>query len=419
MNKSIDRFFNPKSVAIVGASDNCESVGHALIKNLEGFEGKIFPVNPKYSEVGGFKCYKNLLEVDARVDLCIIAIPKKFVISILKECGRKGIKNVIVISAGFSEVGNKEDEQELFKISKKYGIRLLGPNCFGVFNSANEFNANFSLTKAKKGKIGFISQSGALWSYIADLSLEKGLGFSKAVSLGNMADLEFGDFLEYLTNDKETKSIVLYMEKLKDGRKFLEVAKKCKKPIYVVKVGKSEEGFEAAVSHTGSLATDFEIYKGMFKQAGIIQCKSLLEAVFRASKKKVSKKNVKGDPIKLEKSMEIITNAGGAGALAADYCSRAERDIKVNDILGTAGSKEYGVAIEKSKAESIIVIVTPQFMTDVNEIAKSVIEFKKKSRKQVVCCFLGSKVMKSGCEILKREKVDCFQTLEDFRRAIV
>jgi len=399
-------FFKPKTIAIIGATKNPQKVGYALIENLSNFKGKVIPINPKYE-------YKSVLAYKGKIDLAVIAIPAKFINNALKECGKKKIKNIIVISAGFSEIGNKKAEQELQVIIKKYKLNLLGPNCFGVLNTENNLNTTFAKTLPQKGDIALISQSGALWSYISDLDL-KGAGFSKFISLGNMAGTSFSDFIKYLSKDKKTKSIILYIEKIKQGKKFIKIAKKCKKPIYVIKAGSSKQGEKAAISHTGSLATDYEIYKGAFKQAGVILCPTLVEALEKASKKKLIK--TKKQKLGLNKEIIIITNAGGAGALAADYCSAAGLNPKVKDILGTALAKDYQLTLKRNKkAQSIIILLTPQLMSEIPETTKAILEFKKTFKTPIVVGLLGEKSVKQSCTLLNKKKIPCFTTLKELK----
>lgn len=421
----LKNFFNPKSIAVIGASDHEEKVGGILMNKLLKYRGKIIPINPSHKEIFGKKCYASVLNVFESIDLAIIAVPAQFVAQSLEECGKKDIKNVIIISAGFSETGNREGENDLLNIAGRYNIRILGPNCFGVCNPFAKFDSTFAMTTPKKGDIAFISQSGALWSYMADLDI----GFSGFVSLGNMADLEFPDFIEYFSKDKKTKSIVLYIEKLKNGGKFLEICRKSKKKIYAVKAGSSKEGSKAAFSHTGSLATDYEIYKGALKQAGVVLCDTLEEAFEKASGKKLAEEK-QSKKFKLGKKVFIITNAGGAGALASDYFSSAKyklaevSDLKNPwDIIGTALSSDYKAALEKVDKEgadidSVIVISTIQSMTDTENIAGVVSEFKKSSKKKVVALFLGEKSVRGALEMLKKEGIVCFGSLREFKESL-
>jgi len=403
----LNSFLNPRTVGIIGATDDSVKVGFSLMDNLFRFQGKIIPINPGRDRVYGLRAYKSVMDYPKKIGLGIIAVPNVFVPKVLRQCGKKGMKTLIVISAGFSEIGNKDKEEELLKIAKRYKIRLLGPNCFGVSNPYNNLNATFGKVMPKKGDIAFVSQSGALWSYVSEL----GIGFSSYVSLGNMADLGFHDFIKYFADDKKTKSIVLYMEKLKDGKKFLEACKNCKKKIYVVKAGKSEEGEEAALSHTGSLATDYEVYKGAFKQGNVVLCDSLLGAFEKASGKKFKRKKQK---LRLGKKVTVITNAGGAGALAADYLSNNGVGVKkIDDIIGTARAEDYRKAIRKYKGQ-LIVILTPQYMTDVGEIASVIV----KSKRKPICLFLGKKSVKEASKILEKNKIRVFNSLDEFRLSL-
>ncbi len=405
--KNIDKFFNPSSIAIIGASNNKEKIGYILMKKLENFKGKVYPINLNKEKILNKKAYSSINKIKEKIDLVIIATPAKTVEKILEQCGKKDIKNVIIISAGFSEIGNKKGEEALQKISEKYEINLLGPNCFGIVNSYSNLDTTFAKTTPKKGKIAFISQSGALWSYASDLKVK----YSKFVSLGNMSDLTFKDFIEYFNKDKKTKKIILYIEKLKQGRRFIEVCKNSKKQIIAIKAGKSKEASNAAISHTGSIATDFKIYKGAFKQAKIKESKTLYSAITNKKAEKISySENFKNKIL-------IITNAGGAGALITDLYKEKNYDlVKIPkkiassnpiDLLGTATSKEYKKIFNKIKDKNfydkVVVIITPQSMTDCENIAKEIIEFSKFTLVEV--CFLGQNSIKKAMKLLKQNKI--------------
>lgn len=412
----IKNFLEPKTIAIIGASDEKGKVGYSLMKNLESFNGDVIPINLKHSFIFGKKAYKSVLDYSKNIDLAVIAIPSNFVLSILEDCGKKRIKEVIIISAGFSEIGKKEEEENMLSIAKHYQIRILGPNCFGVCNPYLNLDTTFALETPKRGDIAFISQSGALWSYISDFSESK-FGFSGFVCLGNMSDLGFDDFIEYFSKDEKTKSIILYIEKLKNGKRFIEICKKCKKPIYAIKVGRSKKGSEAAISHTGSLATDFEVYKGAFKQSNVMLCNSLIECFEKATGRNLDRKR----KLDIGKKTVIITNAGGAGALVTDYCE--SKGIQVIDweeknpldLLGTATSKDYKEALEKLRNkdfyDSIIVILTPQKMTDIENVAEIITDFKKETKKNVIALFLGEKSMKKSNELFEKNKVQYLNTI--------
>jgi len=417
-------FFEPKTIAIIGASDEQGKVGYSLMKNLENFKGKVIPVNIKHENIFGLKVYKDINDYPNDIDLAVIAIPAQFVSSVLEDCGKKKIKDVIIISAGFSEIGNFEEEKKLVEIAKKYNIKFLGPNCFGVCNPYVNLDTTFALNTPEKGNISFISQSGALWSYISDFSIEK-FGFSGFVSLGNMANTSFEDFIEHFSKDKKTKSIVLYIEKLKDGKKFIDICRKCKKPIFAVKAGKSEKGSKAAISHTGSLATSFEIYKGAFKQSKVHLLNSLEECFEKAAKHNFIFKKRR---VNAGKKAIIITNAGGAGALMADYCSEKGIDLidwkekNPLDVLGTAIAADYKRVFDEIKDknfyDSVIVILTPQKMSEIEKTANAVIEFSKQTKKKIIACFLGGKSVLSAKEILEKNNVVCFNTLEEARQSL-
>ena len=400
----IKTLLNPKSIAVIGASEHPGKVGNVLMKKLLKFNGEVIPINIERDIVMGKKAYASVLNYKKNMDLAIIAIPAQKVKNVLIECGKKKIKNVIIISAGFSEIGNTREENEIIDIGKKYRMNILGPNCFGIANPYLNLDATFSNLSAKKGDIAFVAQSGALWSYLSDVSFSKNKPkFSAYVSLGNMADLEFDDFIEYFNKDKRTKKIVLYIEKLKDGKRFIEACKKSKKKIIAVKSGKTKVGSEATLSHTGSLATDFEIYKGAFRQAGI-ELKNSLADAFNIKKLEFKPKG---------KNVAIVTNAGGAGALITDYL--IERGYNVNkpiDLIGTALAKDYRRVLNKlknSKIDSVIVILTPQAMSQPEKTAEEIIEFSK--FKPITALFLGENSVKRAKEILKKKKIPCFTNI--------
>lgn len=404
MKKELRNFFYPKTVAVIGASETKGKVGNTLMKKLKQFKGKIVPVNIHREIINKKPSYKTVKEYKRSIDLAVIATPAKTVPSILKKCGKKGIKNVVIISSGFSEAGNKRLEKRLVKIANRRKITILGPNCFGTTEPYSNFDCTFSNTTPKKGNIAFISQSGALWSYLSDLELKE--GFSGFASLGNMAQLDFSDFIEHFNHDRKTKRIILYMEKVKDGKRFIEVCRKSKKEIIVVKAGQTEEGKKAVISHTGSLATDYAVYKGVFKQSKIKQVSSLIEAIG------IKKQEIR---IKEGKRVFIITNAGGSGALVTDYCKKKKLKLVGKsplDLLGTANAEKYKLALErvikkKELFDVLIVILTPQQMSQPLETAQEIINFQKKTRKNVLAIFLGEKSIKKAKNLLEKNKITC------------
>ncbi|MEM4245384.1 MAG: CoA-binding protein [Candidatus Nanoarchaeia archaeon] len=402
----------PKTIAVIGASNKKSKVGYSLMENLKRFKGEVIPINIHEKKILGKKSYKSILFVEKNIDLAIIAIPAAFVKQTIKECRQKGVKAVIVISAGFSEAGRKDMETELMK--EKGSMRVLGPNCFGVVNPYIGLDTTFAKTTPKKGDVAFISQSGALWSAIAEHSVKENFGFSGFVSLGNMMDIGFEDALQYFENDSRTRIIVLYIETLKDGRKLMKIAKKCKKKIIAIKAGTSEAGIKAALSHTGSMAGSYEVYKAAFKQAGIILADSLTEAFDKAKY-----------GINEERKALIITNAGGPGTLMADYCEQNKVEVvklprikfalptawshrNPIDVIGDAKSDRFKEVFKKIARKNFydlaIIVLTPQKMTDVKNVAREVVRFKKKSKKKVVACWMTEE----GREILENGKIPTF-----------
>jgi len=401
----LENFFYPKSIAIIGASNTHGKVGNALMLNLKKFKDRVYPINLKEKEVLGIKSYKSVLDVKDEIDLAVIAIPEQVVYNTLEECGKKGIKHVIIITAGFSEVGNIGGQNKLIQISNKYKIRIMGPNNFGVVNPSINLDTSFSKLTPEKGNIALISQSGALWVYISQLSLNK-FGFSIFASIGNMIDVDFADIIEYLDSEKNTKVIVCYIETLKDGKKFMNICKKSKKPVIAIKSGTTSAGQKAALSHTGSLAGEIEIYKAAFKQSNVFLAETVEDAFDKAQF--LTYQKISGNRV------IVITNGGGLGVLCADYCNKNNLDVvklpqklinhlNLNhnwsrnnpiDLVGDADDTKYReifLKLEENKSffDSVIVILSQQEMIDVFKVAKEISEFKKRSSKNVVCCLVG------------------------------
>jgi len=436
--KGLDYILKPRSIALVGASRKKQSVGHGILVNLlkggtfmtkycKPFSGKVYPINPKTDKLLGKKCYKSVLDVKADIDMAVIAVSSKFVPGIMKECVKKGIKGAIIISAGFGEVGAAgiKLQDEILKIAKKGGIRIVGPNCLGILRMENHMNASFAPTIAPKGSIAFVSQSGALADSVIDWAIENRYGFSTIISYGNKADLDANDFMEWLADDPETSVITMYIEGVKDGRKLLKAAKKVvkKKPVVVIKAGRGEAGTKAISSHTGSLAGSYNVYKAAFKQAGVILVDDV-EELFDIAKALAEQ------PACTMNSIAIVTNGGGCGVLAADYCEelgvklarlrpstikKLEKGGKMHpaysrrnplDIVGDALPERYKVAVDTLISEpyigGLIVIQTLQTMTDPIADAKVVLEAHKKfPKKPIICTYMGGKFTKSGINYLE------------------
>ena len=311
---------NPRSVAIIGASPNPDKVGHVILQNYfdVGYSGKLFPVNNSYEgKILGLQTYKSVLDIKGDVDLAIIAIPAEHVADVLDECGRAHVRGVIIISSGFAEIGEVKRQEEITRISDKYGVPVIGPNCLGVMDMRSRIDTmylpTFKLDKPKIGNVSFASQSGAVGSLILDIISHEGFGLSKFISYGNAADVDETDILNYLAHDKDTKIIIFYLEGAKRGKEFIEVAKKATriKPVIIIKGGRTEQGASAAHSHTASLAGSAEAYEAVFRQFGFVIANDLDELVAYA-------KVFDTQPLTTGNRIGMITNGGGMGVLATD-----------------------------------------------------------------------------------------------------
>ena len=430
MKNNLEKLFNPMTVAIVGASDKEGSVGNAITKNLLnlGYEGEVFLVNPKYPELLKRKCWTSLNDIEKEIDLAIIVIPAIFVNETIKVA--KNVKNFIVISAGFSEIGKdgRTRESELAMIARENGINILGPNCLGFISPKIKLNASFASGLPESGGVSLISQSGALVVAMLDMAKEKQIKFSQIISVGNKMQLDEIELMEYLASDEETKVIALYLEGIKDGQKFIQAAKKVspKKPIIVLKAGRTKKSQKAITSHTGSLAGSDEIMDVAFKKAGVIRAESLEDFFILITLMSNFKNSV-------SKECAIITNAGGPGVLTTD--AFANKNIKLKefsektkeklrsflpnessvenpiDLLGDAGTERYQKALELLEGEdvgNIICLMTAQDQTPTEEIAQIIVDFKKKSQKNILPVFIGGEKMKGAIKILKDSDVSNF-----------
>ena len=318
MNKAaIDKLMKPKSVAVIGASAQPGKIGYTVLDNLikGGYQGKIYPINPTATEILNRKVYPSVLDVPEAVDLAIITVPVKFVSQVAQECGEKGIKALSVITSGFSEVGRHDLEEELLEIARRYGMCVLGPNIVGTLSNSDKLNASFAPFLPYPGKATLITQSGALLIAMDAITYTRKVGFDKMISIGNMADVDFADFIDWLNEDENTNCICLYVEGLKDGRKFIEAGRRSQKPIIALKAGVSRHGAAAAASHTGSLAGAVKVYGGAFQQAGVVQA-SDLNNLFDRTLALSLQPPLKGD------NLLVITNGGGVGVLATDAAEK-------------------------------------------------------------------------------------------------
>ncbi|HDO20974.1 MAG: CoA-binding protein [archaeon GB-1867-097] len=408
--------FNPRGVAIIGASRKPGKIGHEILKNIieYGYKGEIYPINPKADEILGKKVYKSILEVPGTVDLAIIVIPAKFVAEVLEECGKKGVKAVAVISSGFGEVGKHDMEEEIVEISKKYGMRLLGPNIFGLFYAPTQLNATFGPKDILQGNIAFITQSGALGIALMGWTILENIGLSAIVSVGNKADIDDDDLLEYFSKDEKTKIILIYMEGVKNGPRFIKIAKEVtkNKPIIVLKAGRSKRGAMAAASHTGSLAGSDTIYSAAFKQTGILRAMNVAEAFDWA-------RAIAELPPPEGEDTIIITNGGGVGVMATDACE--DYNVKLMnlpedlaqefrkymppfgsvknpiDLTGQASEKEFAgalkTALKDDRIHAVILLYCQTAITDPNSLADAIINVIKENgkTKPLVISMVGGK----------------------------
>jgi acetyl coenzyme A synthetase (ADP forming)-like protein len=433
----LDMFFRPESVAVIGASRDATKLGHGILQNIVqyGYKGAVYPINPSSPEVLGLPAYPSVLDVPGPVELAVIVVPARFVSSVLEECGQKGVKGAIIISAGFREVGRngKQRENELLAIARRYGMRLIGPNVLGVIDTISGLNASFAVGMPRRGTIAFMSQSGALCTSILDMALAQGVGFSHFVSLGNKADTNEIDFLEAWQSDPHTHVIVAYLEGIVDGARFMEVARKVnmRKPIVAIKSGTTSAGSRAVSSHTGTLAGSEKAYDAAFNQVGIIRARSV-EDLFDYSVAFARQ------PLLASDRIAVVTNAGGPGIMAADAIEREglqlaslepETQLLLRerlpsaasvanpiDVLGDSLADRYDIAINAALSDpnvgAVVVILTPQVMTQIDETARAVGNASARHDKPIMACFMGEATVGSGVHILNEMQVPNYRVPE-------
>lgn len=426
----LEMFFAPRSVAVIGASREPGKLGYGVLSNIitHGYEGKVYPINPKADEILGLKCYASVLDVSDPIDLAIVVVPAKYVIDALEECGKKGVRGAVIISAGFREVGSegRKRERELVRIARQYGMRLVGPNVLGIIDTISKLNASFAVGMPRRGKIAFMSQSGALCTSILDIALAQDIGFSRFVSLGNKADLNEIDFIEEWWHDPESNVIMAYLEGIVDGERFMRIARQVtkEKPIISIKSGTTSAGSRAVSSHTGTLAGSEKAYDTAFRQVGVLRADSVQE-LFDYSVAFARQPLIKSERI------AIVTNAGGPGIMATDACERnglqlaslkqetmeylrenlpaAASVINPVDVLGDALADRYQLAIEAVIQDEgvggVIVVLTPQVMTQIEETARTVGELSKKYDKPILGAFMGEATTNKGVRVLNQYQV--------------
>lgn len=426
--------FNPKSVAIIGASKSPGKIGNVIVKNMIscGYHGKIFPINPKETEIEGLSCYPSVDKTPEPPELAVLSVPAARSLEIAEMCGIRGVRNLVVITAGFKETGRDglELERKLVNTCRNYNMRMLGPNCVGLMDTHTPINASFAAGFPLEGEIAFISQSGAMVLSILDWSYREGLGFSKFVSLGNKADLTEAHFIEDAAEDPNTKVILCYIEDVEDGPHFLEVARRAvrKKPVIILKSGTSQAGAQAASSHTGALAGSDLAYETAFKQCGIIRVREMSElfdlAVAFAKQ-----------PVPRGERVAVVTNSGGPGIVATDNIEQknlimarftketidalqeylpAESNIyNPVDVLGDAKADRFRFSLEKVLADpgvdSAVVLVCPTAVTEPVETAQAMIEMRKLyPDKPIFAAYMGGGKLEEGTHTLSKAQIPCF-----------
>jgi acetate---CoA ligase (ADP-forming) len=437
--RNLEPFFNPSSIAIVGASPHKEKMGNVLLRNirLSGWKGRIFCVNPSHKKIGDAPCFSKLSKIRKKIDLVLIAIPAPFIYEAIKDGAEANpkISNFVVISAGFKETGpeGKIREEQLAKLAKEKGLNILGPNCLGFINPKMKLNASFTSGIFKLGKVAIVSQSGALGVALLDWTENLALGFSKVISIGNKTDLGETDIMNYLASNKDTQAIALYLEDIKDGFSFISSVSEIirKKPVFILKAGKNTVGQKAISSHTGSLAQDEAVISAVFEKIGVVEAKNIAEfqdlILYAGS-----------DAVPTRKEVIVITNAGGPGVLAADFIGKSKSIKLLNfpekfkkelqkhlpesasvqnpiDVIGDAPPERYADALrhisQKYASHPILIILTPQSQTDPEKVAKILVGFKKKFP-VLTTCFMGGVKIQKAMEYLHQNGVANFECPE-------
>ncbi|HEX5187486.1 MAG TPA: acetate--CoA ligase family protein, partial [Nitrososphaeraceae archaeon] len=409
-------FFNPNSIAVIGASEK-PGVGKAIFSNIiNGYKGKIFPITPSNPTVFGITAFKSVLDIAEDVDLAVIATPNKIVPQVMEEIGKKKIKGVIIVSAGFKEVDESgaQLENRIGDIGKKYGTRIIGPNCLGIMSLSRNsmMNATFLKITPEAGGIALVSQSGAICAATVEDAIAQGIGFSKVISMGNKVDMDENDILELLSEDDETRVIVMYLEDIHDGRRFMQIARKItkekKKPILVLKSGRTPEGAKAAMSHTGALMGSDEIYDALLKQSGVIRVDTMQELF------DISTAFAKQPIPPSSGGVVIVSNAGGPAIISTDACSKyglKMADISSSkseiakvipphgsarnpvDIVGDADfnrfEKVLSEVLSNNNVSAVVTMCTPSATLDYNELAKTIIKTSKDSGKTMLAALMG------------------------------
>lgn len=441
--KKIDKIFQPKSIAVIGASRDKDKLGHQILENLirSEYRGKIYPINPRAKIIHGLKAYASVKDVPGSIDMAVFVVPSSIVNSVMEEVGRKKIPVSVIITAGFGELGEegKNRESELLKIAQKHGTRIVGPNCLGVIDTFTPMNVSFANSKPIKHNLAVVSQSGAMCTAILDWSVKNNIGFSKFISLGNKIDVDEVDIFPELLKDKNTKVVLGYFEGIKKGADFIKNAQALtsKKPLIAIKAGQSKAGAKAASSHTGALTSDNDAINAAFKKAGITRVNNI-EELFDFSEAFSILDCPKDNRI------AVLTNAGGPGVLTTDFISRSNLELaklslatirkfkkslpeeaaKSNpvDVVGDADSKRYELAADilmsDKNVSALLVLLTPQTSTEIEKTAKALIALKNKYHKPLVASFIGGTLVDKGISILEKGGIPNFEFPERAVKAL-
>jgi len=441
---NLNRIFNPRHIAVVGASERPGSIGNAIMTNLINgkYSGKLLPVNPKYDRLHGLPAYKSVAKLEPDIDLAVIATPISTVPDIVDKCVDKKIGGAVVISAGGKEIGakGKQIEQTILKTAYQGGLRIVGPNCLGIMRPGKNLNASFASEMPNGGNLAFVSQSGAICTAVLDLAFRENFGFSHFVSTGSMLDVDFGDMIDYLGDDSSTKSILLYIESLTNFRKFMSAARSVSrvKPIIVLKSGRSAAGAKAAASHTGAMAGEDAVYDAAFKRAGIVRVDTI-EELFDCAELTAKQPRPTGP------RLAVITNGGGPGVMATDMLAKFEQEpaaLKTEtlqkmdailptfwsrnnpiDILGDASADRFrhilSICFQATEIDAVLVIMAPQALADPNSVAQAFAAAVKGHRYPVFACWMGGKSMANAVGILNDAGIPTYETPERAVRAFL
>ncbi|ODV13206.1 MAG: GNAT family N-acetyltransferase [Thiobacillus sp. SCN 64-317] len=429
--------FNARSVAVFGASEREDSVAGTLFRNLRksGYGGEVYPVNPKHETVFGERCYASADELPAVPELALIATPAPTIAPIMAQCGQRGIRHAVVLSAGFREVGEPGAalEAAVIRVAKQYGIRFIGPNCLGIQRPAIGLNATFSQGATLSGDLALVSQSGAICTAMLDWAESNGIGFSSVISTGASADLDFGEILDYLAHDTQTRGILLYIEGIRDARRFMSALRATTrfKPVIMVKVGRHEAGSKAVQSHTGALVGSDAVFDALVRRAGVVRVNTILQ-LFAAARALSSHIRPSGN------RLAIVTNGGGPGVMATDLAvdlgvrmaelspatlATLDGALPANwsrgnplDIIGDAAAGRYRAAVDACLADDhvdgVLVMLTPQAMTRPTEVAEAVVVAARTSHKPVLTCWMGEAQVHAGRRLFKQAGIPYFTTPE-------